>query len=105
MIGDKNMGRMTLSTSPLHLTVVDDPTAAPTSPPMSACVDDEGSPDHQVMRFQMMAPTNAEKTTRRPCVPLGVVMMPSPTVAATLVEMSAPTTLSPAAIASAVNGR
>ena len=90
--------------SPFHFTVVADATAAPTSPPMSACVDDDGRPSHQVSRFQMIPPIRAEKTITRPCVPAGVEMMPLPTVAATFVETSAPTTLSPAAMPSAVNG-
>ena len=36
---------------------------APISPPASACEDDEGSPHHQVSRFQTMAPISAAKIT------------------------------------------
>src|SRR3972149_9781840 len=34
-------------------------TAAPTSPPTSACEEDEGMPYHQVITFQAIAPTSA----------------------------------------------
>jgi len=37
-------------------------TAAPTSPPISACDDEDGMPYHQVMTFQAIAPTSAPKT-------------------------------------------
>src|SRR4051812_5069300 len=33
---------------------------APTSPPTSAWVDEEGSPNHQVSRFQIIAPSSAQ---------------------------------------------
>ena len=58
------------------------------SPPASACDDDDGSPHHQVRRFQAIAPMSAAKTTVRrivePCalsVPNST--MPLPIVAAT----------------------
>src|SRR4051794_23774248 len=72
---------------------------------MSAWVDDEGSPSHQVIRFHKMAPISAENTITRPWLPEPAEMIPWPTVAATLVEISAPTTLNPAAITRAVPGR
>ncbi len=37
-------------------------TAAPASPPISACDEDEGMPYHQVIRFQLIAPTRAPNT-------------------------------------------
>src|SRR3954447_24767893 len=98
MIGDRSIGMTTLSTRLLHCTVVPDATPAPTRPPMRAWVDDDGRPNRQVMRFQTIAPISAENTTTSPCVPLGVEMIPSPTVIATPVDTKAPTTLSPAAI-------
>src|SRR6478672_7601938 len=94
----------TLSTRLSHWTVVLDARPAPTRPPMRAWVDDDGRPNRQVMRFQMIAPMSAANTTTSPWVPLGVEMIPSPTVIATPVDTSAPTTLSPAAIESAVIG-
>src|SRR5215207_2944783 len=33
--------------------------AAPITPPTSAWLDEEGSPNHHVIRFQMIAPTSA----------------------------------------------
>ena len=38
-------------------------TAAPTSPPISACDEDDGMPYYQVMRFQAIAPISAPNTT------------------------------------------
>ena len=49
----------TLSTTPVHCTDCDAASAAPTSPPISACEDDEGSPKYQVIRFQAIAPISA----------------------------------------------
>src|SRR5438105_2482879 len=102
--GETAMGTMTLVTTPCHFTVLADAIAAPTKPPMRAWVEDEGRPNHQVSRFQVIPPTSAEKTITSPCAPVGVEMIPFPTVAATFVEMTAPTTLRAAAIPSAVNG-
>ena len=58
---------------------------------MSACDDDEGSPNHQVIRFQVIAPISAAKTITSPSAPSGGSMIPAPTVLATSVEISAPT--------------
>ena len=63
--------------------------AAPTTPPMSACDELDGSPKYQVTRFHVIAPISPAKMT--------VVVMssestiPPATVAATLIEMKAPT--------------
>ena len=62
--------------------------AAPTSPPMSACDELEGSPKYQVARFHAMAPIRPAKTTVVVTAPDST--MPWPTVAATLSEMKAP---------------
>src|SRR5947209_8781137 len=94
----------TLSTIPLHFTDSAAASAAPTSPPINACEDDEGSPKYQVIRFQAIAPTSAANTTWRPPVPVGGAMIPLPTVAATLVEITAPTRFITAARASAARG-
>src|SRR5687767_7864047 len=37
--------------------------AAPHSPPISACDEDDGNPRHQVIRFQMIAPSNVQIST------------------------------------------
>ena len=94
---------MTLSRIPIHCTEWAAARAAPTRPPMSACDDDEGSPNHQVIRFQVMAPISAAKTIETVAA-LGVSMIPAPTVLATLVEISAPTRFITAARASATRG-
>src|SRR5512145_3493953 len=52
--------------------------AAPPSPPIRACDDDEGIPPHQVMRFQVIAPTSApsitdESTIAGLTIPLAIV--------------------------------
>jgi hypothetical protein len=75
------------------LTSTAEPPAAtsvePTTPPMSACEEDEGRPNHHVARFQQIAPTRPPETT------VGVMAsastIPPATVAATLSEMNAPT--------------
>ena len=61
---------------------------APTIPPASAWEDEEGSPHHQVSRFQTMAPTSAAKMTERtistPCpFSMSNWMIPLPMVWAT----------------------
>ena len=71
---------------------------------MSACEDDEGSPNHQVIRFQVIAPISAAKTISSPSLPSGGSMIPAPTVLATSVESSAPTRFITAASASATRG-
>src|SRR3954449_11160731 len=77
--------------------------AAPTSPPISACDDEDGRPKYQVMRFQAIAPTTAENTTTRPCDVSGASMM-LPTVLATFTETSDPARLNTAARANAALG-
>ena len=57
---------MTLSRTPIHCTECAAASAAPTRPPMRACEDDEGSPNHQVIRFQVIAPIRAAKTITQP---------------------------------------
>ena len=37
-------------------------TAAPMSPPINACDEDEGRPKNHVMAFQLIAPTSAPNT-------------------------------------------
>ena len=73
---------------------------------MIACVDDDGRPSRQVIRFQTMAPTSAESTMIRPSSALTSVMlmMSSAMVVATLVPRSAPRRLKNAAMSSATRG-
>jgi len=74
----------------------------PTSPPISAWEELDGSPKYQVMRFQAMAPTRPQKTTvvvtalrsTKPCA----------TVAATFSDTNAPTKLRIEAPAIATRG-
>src|SRR3954454_12621710 len=98
------MGITTLSRIPDHCTDSDAARAAPTSPPISACDDDDGSPKYQVIRFHAIAPMSAAKTTSRPPGPDGGSMIPLPTVAATLVEIRAPTRFITAASPRATRG-
>src|SRR6187551_1236024 len=54
---------------------------APTSPPMSACEDDDGMPSRWVTICQTMAPASAPKITCE--VTMSASTMPRPTVSAT----------------------
>ena len=103
-IGDTTIGMITLSTTPLHLTVPADASAAPIRPPIRACDDDDGMPKYQVTRFQKIAPSSAASTTTRPGTPVGASMIPLPTVDATAVPRNAPTRFITAAMISAVRG-
>ena len=55
---------------------------APTTPPISACDDEVGSPSHQVVRFQAIAPTRPANTTAS-LTAVGSMILP--TVSATWV--------------------
>src|SRR5829696_1161069 len=97
-------GMTTLSTIPVPL-IAEDPAAAkvePTTPPISACDDDDGSPKYQVSRFQKIAPISPAKTTSR--VTSSGLTMPLAIVAATCSERNAPTKLRIAAIVTATRG-
>ena len=74
---------------------------------MSACEDDDGIPNHHVMRFQTIAPTMADSTMTRPRWVLRasvMSMIPLPMVSATSVPSMAPTRLNPAAMIRAARG-
>ena len=94
----------TLSHTPDQITVAEAARAAPTRPPISACEDDEGSPNHQVSRFQPMAPSSAAAQIARPVEPDGGSMIPLPTVSATFWPAKAPTKFATAAMPSATRG-
>jgi hypothetical protein len=85
-------------------TVVADARPAPINPPMSAWDDEEGSPNHQVTRFQVMAPRRPESTTTSPWLPSGMLMIPLPIVFATPSPSRAPMRLKIAAMSSATRG-
>src|SRR5438046_2120164 len=64
--GEMIIGMTTFLTITCQCTVVDEARPAPISPPMSECVEDDGSPKYQVMRFQAIAPRSAAaRITRR----------------------------------------
>src|SRR3954462_452637 len=97
-------GTMTFPSRPLP-SIADAPSAAnaaPTTPPISACEELDGSPNHHVARFHMIAPIKPAKTT------VGVIesafTIPFATVAATASEMKAPTKFRIAANATATRG-
>src|SRR5204862_6888104 len=100
-IGDASAGMFTLARIPLKSTALGPAAAsvAPTTPPISACDDDDGSPNHHVARFQQIAPMSPPKTTVGVIAPASTI--PPAIVAATFREMNAPTKLSIAAIATA----
>src|SRR3954469_1873647 len=95
---------MTLSISP-SVRIASEPAAAnaaPTTPPMSACDELDGSPKYHVTRFQKMAPMRPAKITV--VVMRSASTMPLAIVAATSSEMKAPTKFRIAAIVTAVRG-
>src|SRR3954464_11739054 len=77
-------------------------TTAPIIPPISACEDDDGTPNHQVTRFQTIAPTSPAKIIV--VVTTSASTIPFATVAATVIEMKAPAKLSTAATVTATRG-
>src|SRR5579862_4660645 len=102
--GESTAGLITLLTSACHLTP-ELPTAAssaPTTPPISACDELEGSPKYHVMRFHTMAPASPAKAIVSVTLPAETI--PPATVAATLSEMKAPAKFSTEAIAMAARG-
>src|SRR3954452_11353575 len=92
----------TFSTSPLHSTVPPEAKVAPTIPPISACEDEDGSPNHQVIRFQAIAPMSPANTVWSVTEPESTI--PLAIVAATANDKNAPTKFSPAAITTAARG-
>src|SRR5436190_11464559 len=104
-IGAITAGIRTLPISPSVNTALV-PTAAmaePTTPPINACEELDGSPKYQVTRFQAIAPISPAKTI------VGVITAASTTslatVAATEIEMKAPAKFSSEATAIATCGR
>src|SRR5512146_1904504 len=95
---------MTLCATPRHRTPFSPAcaSAAPTRPPISACDEDEGRPSHQVIRFQVIAPSNAARSVWFVTWPRS--MMPFPTVFAAAVVTKAPARFATAAIRTASRG-
>ena len=81
-----------------------DAMAAPTSPPINACEDDDGRPKYHVNRFQAIAPSSPAITTTRPWLAEPPGTMTSLTVLATFCPRKAPTKFMIAAITSAIRG-
>ena len=104
MSGEKIIGRMIFSKTPLQMTPSTPALAimAPMRPPKSAWEELDGMPKCHVTKFQTTAPTRVAMTTVR--VTSSVSTMPSPTVLATLVETRAPRRFSPAAMITATRG-
>ena len=102
--GAASAGITTLCRMPCHSTPFepDWTSAAPISPPISACDELDGRPNHQVNRFQAIAPISAARIVFSVASP--VSMIPLPTVFATAVVTNAPARFAIAAIATAIRG-
>src|SRR3954451_9295685 len=94
----------TFSTRPEPLTAADPSAtnAEPTTPPISACDDDDGRPKYHVARFHAIAPTRPENTIAG--VISAALTIPVAIVAATSSEMKAPAKFSSEAIVTASRG-
>ncbi len=101
---DTTAGMIALDVMPFQITPCP-PTAAivaPTMPPISACEELEGIPRSQVIRFQTTPPTRPAKTSSS--VTMCPSIRPLAIVAATVVDMNAPTRLRTADSATAALG-
>src|SRR5215467_13362002 len=95
---------MTFDARPVQITPFD-PIAAitdPTTPPTSACEDDDGMPAYHVATFQRIAPTRPAKMIGTVTIPWSTI--PLAIVAATATEMNAPAKLRTAARPTATRG-
>jgi len=72
---------------------------------MRACEEEDGIPNHQVIKFHAMAPSKAAATTSSPSLEGVTSIMPLPTVLATPSDRKAPTRFPIAAIRRAVLAR
>src|SRR5690606_2301363 len=99
------VGSRTLVRRPPHSTAPPPSRVAPTTPPNSEWEEEVGQPNHQVMKFHVIAPTTPAQTMSRPDIPPGSSTSPLATVEATLPPRWAPRKLPTAAIASAGRGR
>ena len=93
--------RAQMSTSKL---LPDAASAAPTRPPIRAWLEDEGSPNHQVIRFQTMPPLSAQIISWELTSTTSASIRPEEMVSATAVPISAPIRFITAASATACMG-
>src|ERR687884_205534 len=102
--GAASAGMTTLCAIPCQSTPFepDWTSAAPTRPPISACEELEGRPNHQVRRFQAIAPKRAAISVC--CVARFASMSPLATFFATAVVTKAPARLATAATSTATRG-
>src|SRR5262249_58137405 len=102
--GASTAGISTFETIPFQITALERTPAstAPTTPPTSACDDDDGMPRNQVITFHRIAPTSPAKmigTVTSACSTIPLAM-----VAATATEMNAPAKLRTDASPTATRG-
>src|SRR3954453_14583967 len=71
-------------------------------PPIRACEEDDGIPNHHVTRFQLIAPIKPAKTSLG--VTTSALTIPLAPVAATVIEMKAPTKFRLAAMPTPTRG-
>ena len=94
MNGDRIAGTITVWTRLCQLTSCDAVAAivAPITPPMSAWLELDGIVKYQVIRFQVIAPISAARTSTSPSPPASTsgLTIPFAIVAATEIEMNAP---------------
>src|SRR3954465_6112957 len=102
--GATRPGIATFWTIPLQITASGPfaATIAPTTPPISACDEDDGRPNHHVARFQTIAPISPANTISSVTSP--ALTMPVAIVAATSSDRNAPTKFSVDDIATATRG-
>src|SRR5919197_1240499 len=102
--GAASAGMTTLCAIPCQSTPFepDCTSAAPTRPPISACEELDGRPNHHVSRFQAIAPASA--ASRVCCVARFASMSPLATFLATAVVTKAPARFATAAISTATRG-
>src|SRR5919197_6007315 len=102
--GARSAGMTTLCARPCQRTPFspDWTSAAPTSPPISACDELDGRPNHHVSRFQAIAPRSAASSVC--CVARFPSMIPFATLFATAVVRNAPARFATAAISTAIRG-
>src|SRR5919206_1130798 len=102
--GAASAGMTTLCAIPCQRTPFDPDwtSAAPTRPPIRACDELDGRPNHHVRRFQAIAPTSAASTVC--CVARFASMSPLATFFATAVVTNAPARFATAAISTAILG-
>src|SRR5690606_41953222 len=95
------VGRTTLVSRPPQSTTPPPSRVAPTTPPKSEWEDEVGQPNHQVMKFQVIAPSTPARTMSSPVIPSGSSTSPLATVEATAPPRWAPMKLPIAAMARA----